>query len=66
MLDHPVLNKPELKNLSKRAKFEQKQQFLGGVLAVAPFKLQGRAPNPLAWVLGSPPDHQTPMGLLIV
>ena len=46
MLDHQVLKGPEAKNLSKTAIFDQKQQFLSGFLALAPLKLDGRAPNP--------------------
>ena len=45
VLDHQLLKEPEPKNRSKRAKFDQKQQFLGGFLALAPLNLDGRAPN---------------------
>ena len=45
VLDHQVLKEPEPKNCSKRAKFDQKQQFLDGFLALAPLNLDGRAPN---------------------
>ena len=45
VLDHQLLKEPEPKNHSKRAKFDQKQQFLGGFLALAPLNLDGRAPN---------------------
>ena len=45
VLDHHFLKEPEPKNRSKTAKFDQKQQFLGGFLALAPLKLDGRAPN---------------------
>ena len=45
VLDHQLLKAPEPKNLSKRAKFDQKQQFLGGFLALASLNLDGRAPN---------------------
>ena len=45
VLDHQLLKAPEPKNRSKRAKFDQKQQFLGGFLALAPLNLDGRAPN---------------------
>ena len=41
VLDHQLLEEPEPKNLSKRAKFEQKQHFLGGVLILAPLNLNG-------------------------
>ena len=47
VLDHQLLKEPEPKNYSKRAKFDQKQQFLGGFLALAPLNLDGRAPNHL-------------------
>ena len=46
VLDHQLLKEPEQKKRSKRAKFDQKQQFLGGFLALAPLSLDGRAPNP--------------------
>ena len=45
VLDHQILKEPEPKNLSKRAKFDQKQQFLDGFLALIPLNLDGRAPN---------------------
>ena len=45
VLDHQLLKAPEPKNRSKRAKFDQKQQFLGGFLALASLNLDGRAPN---------------------
>ena len=45
VLDHQLLKEPEPKNRSKRAKFDQKQQFLGGFLVLAPLNLDGRAPN---------------------
>ena len=45
VLDHQGLEELEPKNHSKRAKFDQKQQFLGGFLALSPLKLDGRAPN---------------------
>ena len=45
VLDHQLLKEPEPKNHSKRAKFDQKQQFLGGFLVLAPLNLDGRAPN---------------------
>ena len=45
VLDHQLLKEPETKNLSKRAKFDQKQQFWGGFLALASLNLDGRAPN---------------------
>ena len=45
VLDHQGLEELEPKNHSKRAKFDQKQQFLGGFLALAPLNLDGRAPN---------------------
>ena len=46
VLDHQLLKEPEAKSHSKRAKFDQKQQFLGVLLALAPLNLDGRAPNP--------------------
>ena len=46
VLDHQVLKQPEAKNLSKTAKFDQKQQFLSVFLDLASLKLDGRAPNP--------------------
>ena len=46
VLNHQVLKQPETKHLSKTAKFDQKQQFLSGFLALAPLKLDGRVPNP--------------------
>ena len=46
MLDHQVLKQPEAKNLSKTAKFDQKQQFLSVFLDLASLKLDGRASNP--------------------
>ena len=45
VLDHQLLKEPEPKNRSKRAKFNQKQQFLGDSLALAPLNLDGQAPN---------------------
>ena len=44
VLDHQGLEELEPKNRSKRAKFDQKQQFLGGFLALASLNLDGRAP----------------------
>ena len=41
VLDHQLLKEPEPKNRSKRAKFDQKQQFLDGFLALAPLTLDG-------------------------
>ena len=41
MLDHQLLKEPEPKNSSKRAKFDQKQQILGGFLALAPLNFYG-------------------------
>ena len=35
VLNHQLLKEPEPKNCSKRAKFDQKQPFLGSFLAVA-------------------------------
>ena len=46
VLDHQVLKQLEAKNLSKTAKFDQKQQFLRVFLALASLELDGRAPNP--------------------
>ena len=45
VLDHQGLKEPEPKKPSKRAKFGQKQQFLGDSLALALLNLDGRAPN---------------------
>jgi len=45
VLDHQLSKEPEPKNRSKRAKFDLKQQFLGGFLALGPLNLDGRAPN---------------------
>ena len=45
VLYHQLLKEPEPKNRSKRAKFDEKQQFWGGFLALAPLNLDGRAPN---------------------
>ena len=45
VLDHQLLEEPEPKSHSKRAKFDKKRQFLDGFLALAPLKLDGRAPN---------------------
>ena len=64
VLDHQLLKEPEPKNHSKRAKFDQKQQFLGGFFAPAPLNLDGRAPNLKIWVLGSHTDPKIPMGTL--
>ena len=55
VLDHQLLKEPEPKKCSKRAKFDQKQQFLGGILALAPLNLE---------VLGSHTNPQVPMGTL--
>ena len=41
VLNHQVLKGPEPKKLSKRAKFDQKQQFLGGIKAPAVLNLDG-------------------------
>ena len=46
VLHQQILKEPEQKNRSKRAKFDQKQPFWGGFLALAPLNLDGRAPNP--------------------
>ena len=64
VLDHQGSEELELKNRSKRAKFDQKQRFLGGFLDLAPLNFDGRAPNPQIWVLGSHTDPQIPMGTL--
>ena len=45
VLDHQRLRELEPKNPSKRAKFVQKRQSLGGFIALAPLNLDGRAPN---------------------
>ena len=45
VLNHQVLKEPEPKTCSKRGKFDLKQQFLGGFLALAPLNLKSRAPN---------------------
>ena len=47
VLNHQLLKEPEPKNYSKRAKFNQNQQFLGGFLALTPLDLDGRRPNHL-------------------
>ena len=41
VLNHQLLKEPEPKKRSKRAKFDQKQQFLGGFLAPPPLNLDG-------------------------
>ena len=41
VLDHQLLKATEPKNGSKRAKFDQKQQFLAGFLALAPLNFDG-------------------------
>ena len=64
VLDHQGLEELELKNRSKRAKFDQEQRFLDGFLDLAPLNFDGRAPNPQIWVLGSHTDPQIPMGTL--
>ena len=46
VLDHQLLKEQEPKNRSKRAKFDQKLQFLGVFLALAPLNFNGRAPKP--------------------
>ena len=46
MLNYQLLKEPEPKNHSKSAKFDQKQQFLSGFLALAHLNLNGRPPNP--------------------
>ena len=45
VLKHQLLKELEPKNRSKIAKFDQKQQFFAGFLALAPLNLDGRAPN---------------------
>ena len=45
VLDHQLLKEPEPKNQPKRAKFDQKQQILGGFSAIALLNLDGQAPN---------------------
>ena len=45
VLDHQGSEELELKNRSKRAKFDQKQQFLDVFLALASLNFDGRAPN---------------------
>ena len=64
MLDHQGSEELELKNRSKKAKFDQKQCFLGGFLDLAPLNFDGRAPNPKIWVLRLPPDPKTPLSSL--
>ena len=64
VLDHQGSEELELKNRSKKAKFDQKQCFLGGFLDLAPLNFDGRAPNPQIWVLGSHADPQIPLGTL--
>ena len=41
VLDNQLLKAPEPKNLSKRAKFDQKQQFWDGFIALAPLNFDG-------------------------
>ena len=41
VLDHQLLKVPQPKTRPKRAKFDQKQQFLGGFLALASLNLDG-------------------------
>ena len=41
VLNHYLLKELEPKNCSKIAKFDQKQQFLGGFLTLAPLNLDG-------------------------
>ena len=64
MADHQVLKELELKNHSKTVVFDQKWLFLRGFWLLVLLKLDGRAPNPLIWVMGFPPDTQVPMGTL--
>ena len=45
VLDHEGLEELEPKKRSKRAKYDQKRQFLGGFLALVHLNLDGRAPN---------------------
>ena len=45
VLKHQLLKELEPKNRSKIAKFDQKQQFFAGFLALAPLNLDGWAPN---------------------
>ena len=45
VLNHQLLKESEPKNISKRAKFDQKQKFLGGILAPVVLNLDGRALN---------------------
>ena len=64
VLDHQGLEELELKNHPKTAVFDQIWLFLSGFLALVLLKVDGRAPNPYFWVLGSHTEHQIPMGTL--
>ena len=64
MLDHQGLEELELKHHQKSAVFEQIWLFLSGFLALVLLKVDGRAPNPYFWVLGSHNVPQIPMGTL--
>ena len=64
VLDHQGLEELELKNHPKTAVFDQIWLFLSSFLALVLLKVDGRAPNPYFWVLGSHTEPQIPMGTL--
>ena len=64
VLDHQGLEELELKKHQKTAVFEKIWLFLIGFLALVLLKVDGRAPNPYFWVLGSHTKPQIPMGTL--
>ena len=61
VLDHQGLEELELKNHPKTAVFDQIWLFLSNFLALVLLKVDGRAPNPYFWVLGSHTKPQIPM-----
>ena len=64
VLYHQGLEELELKNHPKTAVFDQTWLFLSGFLVLVLLKIDGRAPNPYIWVLGSHTHPQIPMGTL--
>ena len=63
VLDHQS-SELDLKKHPKTAVFDQIWLFLRGFLILVLLKVDGRAPNPYIWVLGSHTDPQVPMGTL--
>ena len=64
VLDHQGLEELELKNHLKTAVFDEIWLFLSGFLVLVLLNVDGRAPNPQIWVLGSHTNPKILMGTL--